>query len=735
MPQPRPSAKFKSIRKKAESFDNRDAEYFLSSGLDYNGQAQTGFTANGGGLSGSVSIDPGKILGMTAEVGVNAAVKRVKETMLIVHRGPAQLPDFGDLDNTVTLNCLAGVQWEGSVGLSLDVGVGVTVSAGWGSTGGKTKAEVSGYDDPEPTGDEKAAADREKTESLVEACCAKVELKAGLSASVGYTYTHFYAIDPAPLYFLSPQLEDGSMKEIYDTLDAILETGTTKGKLKLEACNFINQYPNYFGKAISYSNWHGGHISSQKVVTRLRAGLEVIRREMAGYSPSPRSHLRDVRSKTRNLINQLAVFAGEVEPDGLTYLRISSHNPKGAAALQATAEASANAAGLVSASAGLNFTALGISGGAKIAYVRFQHALFTDPPVLCTQDTRIVYKQFDLSALKISGEASVGALGHKVGSGDINEGLKGFAEEGKRLLGTTLNRMTYDSVTAYWERPAPLARAGKDEVEVPLLPGSGFSLGESCVLSNLHHLVTHYDPYMAEGDEIGTFTSEVALAYAQTIADSIGVPLAKFCQFLATPEVFQIVSSLYHQGEIGVLLDGAVVRALKTPEERREFLARAKGALGRGAGDAKAWHNKSVLIESSFALPSGGVTLPCTRERKVDKKGAAQDFFVLSTDARSEIPALPQYKDPDSRARLLHAIRIRFRIQDLNNDDKTRFTLGFKVVGTGAKISLETVDRAGSEGIVDLCTVWMNEELKKKGAIHPADPYELSVPPVTLFCQ
>jgi hypothetical protein len=84
----------------------------------------------------------------------------------------------------------------------------------------------------------------------------------------------------------------------------------------------------------------------------------------------------------------------------------------------------------------------------------------------------------------------------------------------------------------------------------------------------------------------------------------------------------------------------------------------------------------------------------------------------------------------------LNAIRLRFRIQDMHNDEKTLFKLGFKILGTGAKIELKGLEQAGSEGIVDLHTAWFDKE----GAIienkfQGVQEYDTGVPQVTLFSQ
>ena len=75
---------------------------------------------------------------------------------------------------------------------------------------------------------------------------------------------------------------------------------------------------------------------------------------------------------------------------------------------------------------------------------------------------------------------------------------------------------------------------------------------------------------------------------------------------------------------------------------------------------------------------------------------------------------------------------MRYRIQDTTNDDSDAFRLGFKFFGTGMGIALKKVDQAGSEGIADLATVWIDQSL---AAIVGNSAYEIGVPPVALICQ
>ena len=79
------------------------------------------------------------------------------------------------------------------------------------------------------------------------------------------------------------------------------------------------------------------------------------------------------------------------------------------------------------------------------------------------------------------------------------------------------------------------------------------------------------------------------------------------------------------------------------------------------------------------------------------------------------------------------SIKLRYRIADSISSDSTPFKLGFKIFGNEIGVQLLKVDRAGSEGIVDITTVWLDETLRSGGSA--AYENQISVPPVSLFCQ
>lgn len=86
---------------------------------------------------------------------------------------------------------------------------------------------------------------------------------------------------------------------------------------------------------------------------------------------------------------------------------------------------------------------------------------------------------------------------------------------------------------------------------------------------------------------------------------------------------------------------------------------------------------------------------------------------------------------------VLESIRLRYRKCDKENKDRIPFSLGFKLLGIGAKINLERVNRAGAEGMFDVTTMFFREPLKRlfDGMNTYGEAYEQAVPTAALFLQ
>ncbi len=125
---------------------------------------------------------------------------------------------------------------------------------------------------------------------------------------------------------------------------------------------------------------------------------------------------------------------------------------------------------------------------------------------------------------------------------------------------------------------------------------------------------------------------------------------------------------------------------------------------------------ETILLEASFRIDNATISLRDTKSKKDGR------MIILAPDTAKH---LLEHKN-----RTLEAIRMRYRIQDEYRGDSTLFPLGFKIAGQGLRIALKKINRAGSEGIIDLITVWMDPNLGEGSSA-----YEKAVPQVTLFCQ
>jgi hypothetical protein len=275
-----------------------------------------------------------------------------------------------------------------------------------------------------------------------------------------------------------------------------------------------------------------------------------------------------------------------------------------------------------------------------------------------------------------------------------------------------LNRMRYRTAIACWVRPKPgidplrqptavpkhsrytdFFKEGM-AVEVDALSGTGVAFGESFVVGNLRSLyarileapasstATTPEGLLEELARSGTpKTGAVDDAQLCAIAEQLHVPPAKLLEFLEDEEVrYGVLASRFDP----------------------------KGA---------------VLLEATFRSTAPKLNVRCYTD--------ADDVFQASLDAATSDTLFGAIgSEPES-------MRLRYRRRDVATNDRTLFKLGFdKVQGNSLKITLERVDRAGHDGVVDLATVFFDQGLK---ALHeggdPAAAYAGAVPPAALFTQ
>lgn len=655
------------------------AHYFLRAGLDYKGQFQCCFETKGGGAQLDASIDPGKIFGLgflSTEISFSGSCTKSNEAILVAQRGPSKMQYRATnltIPQPIMINCLAGVHWEGGVKAGIEVTVGISYTVG-SDGAGETE---STFDEEEEGGDTTL-----ELEGI--GIGFKAEAKAGFEAEAGYTYERFFAVDVCPLPF---DHEERTTK-VSAMLGELFTAPSYKALMKKRACDFASS-TNGFEK-IRYAGRVFGHISSADICTTLAKGID------------NRDTQKSAKENAKSMIDSLQCWADkESQPKVLTSVFISSHKAEGKAGLIAKAEISVQAV-IAQGKMGASAEGPTVGGEYKSATVRYQTAysaplkkdyenkFYDKSYVVMTQDTKIVYKKIEFTALKLSADASAGVLGYsKRKSTDQYEEVDEALTFGNKEF---LNRITYTTATVFWHMHYPSRAIGdkaylqyteesffskkKEVYHFPMetLPGTGVSLGGSFLLENLLQFYEGYDPILEE------FARKSVEKYFTTLAASLGVGLPDVIKFLTDPVCESLLKDLKNHNEI-----------------------------------------EAVLVEASFAVAETDITLIHTV-----KEG--KELTELAPDTAKKI--LDRFKISSNKRP--EAIRIRYRMQDAYNRDSD-FKLGFKIAGTGAGITLKKVDRAGSEAIVDLHTVWMDATRNSSSSL--AANYEDTVPIVALFCQ
>ena len=655
--------------------------YLLYVGLDYKGQIQMASEAHGLGGGAEVSVNPFGLVGLNTEIGVATSIKGAKQRTVVVSRGPSEVTLAGKVErvpNPIVVNSIIGKYWESKSQLSLDVSVGAEASAGVSPTSsGTAPTSKSEHGYKSGTG----TKDPEPPAYGYEAVGVTASFKTGFKAEAGYTYDHFYGEDVFPLSFAD---QEAAKKK----LEVILREGSTKTTLKLDACEFINANVLYFGnKRIDLHGsilWHTTTAGHKEIITQLNA-----------VSPTaPQS----VKTEAREFIHKLDLY--DHAGDKSCFLRLSSHKPEGKAGLYAAGEAKGSA-GL--ASVGVNADAfLGVSGEYKKAFARFQTMVTTESqsvvhqgvnlgtvgvtPVYTTYDAVVTYSSFALG-LALGFDANFNVLSYgKSLSKDTRLG-----EATDKLRDKTswkpdrLNQIRYVCAIATWARPlAGFARGLRPGQErdggVKSVSGTGFAVGQSFCVGNLVKFYEGYYDVPTSRWKAGA----LAAPYTKLIALALGIKEGerqKVLDFLDDPYVASTIAGFLPL-DVGVFIE-ATYRVGQLPDLKVKI----------------------------------GVDKETTREQIQLHKEFGRGF--------------------QGSPHVLESIRLRYRKRDVFEKDGALFTVGFKIAGTGAKIKLDRVDRAGADGIVDVATVFVDQPLKTLAASggNQSRAYERAVPPAALFCQ
>jgi|GEM_PF-4846597 len=429
-------------------------EEMLQVGLDLPGQCNAGWGRLGGGLNVEIGIDPGKVIGLAAEVTVGVGGETTKDTLIVAsvnskQPGGVDIPETtGAPNGQIALVSMRGRRWQGEAKAGVFIGVSWKASAGVSGTGGDSGTESS-FDDDD--GGDDSILD---TELLG----ASFEAKAGLEASLGGKCEYMYLVDPAPRFH-----KDGQSAR--EALRRTLQAGGTKALVKTAACDFINKYSSNFGK-ISYKGTFGGHASSAKILKALRKGIETTYANAPGGTTGLDMNAHRVIDEAYDHIRAIVPFAEKLEATD-DFLSLTAPEVSTSASLGGSVEGkvSSPVAG-VSGSAGLAL----LKGETKHRWLwyRYQRSAAPNGRVLATDDTRVGYHLL------------TGKIGEVSGSLSSSLGTKSKKVEGdKALAEATVQRLSYESTVVFWQRPTD--GSGKTRA----LPGSGQRFGTSLSMPGL----------------------------------------------------------------------------------------------------------------------------------------------------------------------------------------------------------------------------------------------------------
>ena len=135
----------------------------------------------------------------------------------------------------------------------------------------------------------------------------------------------------------------------------------------------------------------------------------------------------------------------------------------------------------------------------------------------------------------------------------------------------------------------------------------------------------------------------------------------------------------------------------------------------------------AIILESGFLIGEAYNSIAVI-DRIVSNGSIDQELIELEADTSKKM--LSRFERSTDKS--LNVIRMRFRLQDANSNEKNLFKIGAKLLGNGARIQLKKVEEAGSEGIIDLCTSWYGFLLDSQTEAYK---YNAGVPAVALFCQ
>ncbi|MFO0652963.1 MAG: hypothetical protein U0326_42490 [Polyangiales bacterium] len=313
---------------------------------------------------------------------------------------------------------------------------------------------------------------------------------------------------------------------------------------------------------------------------------------------------------------------------------------------------------------------LSLEGRYKSAFSRFQTVFAADS---VPASARKVYCTWDTrvryTSFSASAKAGLAAEGGVANKVGSREASKEASFEPKRL-----NRVRYQSVVAVW---SPDPKATTADANVQMLPGTGVVFGESLSVHNLVRVYRRFDTVMRKSN-LGFFADEDP--YLVYVGRSLGTTAAKFWRLLLEEDSRSFIEALDDAGE----------------------------------------EESSVIVEATFRVDPSKLAVKGSVE---EVNGAT--FASVSRRSLRKVLRAP---------REIESMRLRYRRTLAEDNTRKSFPLGFgKAVGVEIGVRLERIDRASTDGIVDVSTSFFHPKLRFH--VTPDVAYERAVPPAILFCQ
>jgi hypothetical protein len=695
------------------------AEYVLVSGTE-KGQTSMAFTAHGGGTSVQASFNPLGIFGINLGISAAGGFDITKQRSVLVTVGPRYFTHFGTQyrqnHQPFLINSFVGHSKKASFELGLEVSLGYTFSAG--GFGGRRVSENEetrqksvdrwGWQSKGESANQFRPQDEPPDESVMfELNCLGFEAKTGLSATGSIEGEWYYAEDPLPVQF------DGR-NDLINQLAETLKEGDTKTVLKAKAYQFFNDYKHYFNdqeRSLHSSFW------GMNFTEGFRETLRILDKYAPGITDP------DHRAIVDELKEKLERFGRPSAGDSF----LSVHTMMSECKLGAFASTSATLFPIGDVTFSANALA-GISGSYKKSKTRFQTYWYV-PTSQGTRQRRVTYDtiiRYSTFSAGLHAEISAGnkytrrqirgsdntrdvvddgygrIYGQRTANPmipDVNRGFQKLNKAAEDFSGharaepESLNRMSYETAIIYWVKPFldghRLEPGVTYDAHTNPVQGTGIAVGQSFVIKNLRKIAERHTGILDlghGGHGIAVRPSFHKDDYVKLIAQSLRVSTWDLQTFFGSPETHLYLSQ-----------DGGL------PEDMSVLLEACFRA------------NVGTSIHDAFPLPA---------KVKIDRYG--NQVVQLDLDVGKKL----------ERANLqVESIRLRYRKFDLNQKQRNLFSLGFKFFGNELQVKLRSVSSAGSDGIIDLCTVFMDPNMRALHGRDPAAAYEQAVPAAVLFCQ